>query len=354
MQYYDAVVVGGGPSGTSAATTMAKQGLKVLLVEQGGHDNEKPCGGIIPSLTEEIIEKIFGRKLPESVKSIPSHLGLYYWPPSGFTNGGRVKNYRLTNLYRSKLDEWLRDQTASYGVEVIYNSKLVAFFEKSEELTLKIFKNHEHFQVRTNHLVGADGIFSLIRQSIFGSDRKLIWIAQENWDIEGTIENNFYVFLDDRYTDYYGYLIPKEGHLKIGLGVDERDIHNLDKSLTAFRELVMDSGFNIKSLIRRDKWAIPESPVRRGQGNILLVGDAGGFCNPFSGEGIRLGIESGEAAGQAIIDSIEKGVEAESIYERYVSQHELLINQVLEFLLTFKNIDKENYVKTELLRSSLL
>ena len=43
---YDAVVVGGGPSGATAATELALAGHSVLLMERGGRI--KPCGGAVP------------------------------------------------------------------------------------------------------------------------------------------------------------------------------------------------------------------------------------------------------------------------------------------------------------------
>ncbi|MEM7289525.1 MAG: FAD-dependent oxidoreductase, partial [Pseudomonadota bacterium] len=46
MERYDVIVVGGGPSGSVAADDLAKQGMKVMLLDKDGRI--KPCGGAIP------------------------------------------------------------------------------------------------------------------------------------------------------------------------------------------------------------------------------------------------------------------------------------------------------------------
>ena len=48
MKHYDVAVVGGGPSGATAAHDMARRGLSVLLLDRDGRI--KPCGGAVPPI----------------------------------------------------------------------------------------------------------------------------------------------------------------------------------------------------------------------------------------------------------------------------------------------------------------
>ena len=146
--------------------------------------------------------------------------------------------------------------------------------------------------------------------------------------------------------------MPKGGFIEIGLGTSKGDRSILEASLSRFRKmLASELGIELQSMIHSDKWAIPNGFIERGRGNILLVGDAAGFCNPFSGEGIRLGIESGGAAGQSIADSITEKVGAETKYTIHTKQLERLIKQVYDFSSHLTDKDREDFVRTELSRT---
>jgi geranylgeranyl reductase family protein len=348
MPDYDLLVAGGGPAGAAAAATAARRGLDVLLLERGGHRRPKPCGGLLPQIAAEVVEDIFGEEIPEDVMSTPRDLGLFYSPPSGLRNGGWVKNYRVLNIDRPLFDEWIRVRAESMGVEVTYGSSLVDF-EVCGSVRSKIKgKDGSVSTVDSPYLVGADGVFSTVRRRLARSRARLMGVIQETWEGSGELDG-FHVFFDSRLTSTYGYVIPKGGRFEIGLGVSGDKAANPSDRMDAFRGLLgKNLGLKLGSLLRRDSWAIPYGFIHKGEGPVLLVGDAAGFCNPLSGEGIRLGMESGEAAGSAVTDSLRMSVEALPLYSSYVRQLERLIMQVYEFSSTFTDEAREEFVRSEL------
>ncbi|MFW9843765.1 MAG: NAD(P)/FAD-dependent oxidoreductase, partial [Candidatus Thorarchaeota archaeon] len=86
-----------------------------------------------------------------------------------------------------------------------------------------------------------------------------------------------------------------------------------------------------------------------GDGNTLLVGDAAGLCNPLSGEGIRLAVESGEAAAAAI-SSENKDRNPAQDYARDIRGLVSMVTELNEFVRTVDDEGREIFVRNELKR----
>src|SRR4030042_248115 len=166
MADYDLIVVGGGPSGASAAITAVKRGLKVLLLEQGGRNRIKPCGGLLTMAAHDAVKDVFGTDVPNDVLSEPRYLDTFYIPPSGITNGGIVEG-EILNLNRAHFDEWLRNKAESEGVHVSYNSKLVDFNAKSSVKAKIYCSNGVAKYLTALYLIGADGVYSGVKTQLY-------------------------------------------------------------------------------------------------------------------------------------------------------------------------------------------
>jgi flavin-dependent dehydrogenase len=84
----------------------------------------------------------------------------------------------------------------------------------------------------------------------------------------------------------------------------EEERTDLMPSLDRFSEWLEQNGIaKLGEVVQQEGWAIPFGEPRLDAAGALLVGDAAGLCNPLSGEGIRLAIESGQLAAEAIIES---------------------------------------------------
>ena len=62
LSYFDVVVVGGGPSGSSAAITAVRAGLKVCVIDKQIFPREKLCGGLVTPRSKAIFETVFGNR----------------------------------------------------------------------------------------------------------------------------------------------------------------------------------------------------------------------------------------------------------------------------------------------------
>lgn len=301
---WDLIVVGGGPGGAAAAAVAAVAGLETLLLERGGTLRHKPCGGILPEITEELIEEVFGAPLPPEVLAEQGELRLRYTPPSGEANGGRVRESRLLNVKRDHFDQWLRDRAALAGATVRQNAR-VSDVEANGGFSISYSQRGKERQATAAQLVGGDGVHSLVRRRLApdAAAPKML-VGQRLVRVAGELPADFHCVFAGMLSPFYAYTVPKGGLLKIGSGMTEEERTDLMPSLDRFSEWLEQNGIaKLGEVVQQEGWAIPFGEPRLDAAGALLVGDAAGLCNPLSGEGIRLAIESGQLAAEAIIES---------------------------------------------------
>ncbi len=349
MPDYDITIIGGGPAGTTAAISCNRLGLKTLFVEMGQRNRQKPCGGVLPRICSDLIKETIGVSIPEHVMSEPASLGLYYVPPSGRKNSGLIKNYTLLSVDRALFDQWLRDIAEEEGVKVLYDTTFQGFIE--DDIIQASLNSAKSTQISTKYLIGADGVQSKVREQLFGPENRIAYVFQERLDARGDFEDNFYAFLREDISPIYGYLIQKKDHIKIGIGIPEPYLKSSTAYMGRFKGwLTEEFQFQQKTILSRDVWGIPFGFSYYGKDHVLLAGDAAGFCNAFSGEGIRHAINSGAAVGYAIESDLENGEGLLEIYTSETRPLNVLARNTHNFATSLTDEKRENYVKSELSR----
>lgn len=349
---FDVVVVGGGPGGTASAVRCSQHGYKVLLVEKQFPHRHKPCGGVLPPLCTEVLGEL-GLKLPSEVMSTPPTLSLLYIPSSGRGNGGTVKGYRLLNINRDFLDGWLQKAAENLGVNVMWGADFKDFHITGEEVEVLISVNGRNVKFSTSYLIGADGALSRVREKLYphlGVDT--LTALQEWWNAEGDFGDCFYAFFKQEISPLYAYVIPKDGFLVLGVASPTKSSVQASDCMEKFRKLLSrEFAFKPVSLRRREVAPIPYGMPVNGEGEVVLVGDAAGFCNRFSGEGVRLAIESGVTAAESV-DAAKHGEgKLSSIYSQRIDDLNRFIEKTHEAASSLTDEAAEKFVKSELKRT---
>jgi len=358
MRPIDVVIVGGGPAGVACAITCARQGQNTVLLEKGMPGRHKVCGGVMPSVCNLILQDDLGLKIPEGVMCAPQTLGLFYVPPSGRKSGASMRSYRLLNVNRDRFDQWLCREVENSGAKVHYGTEFEEF-EAGSSVKVRVRNKDGIMELESRFLVGADGVFSKVRKQLYPiSERNVMMIMQELWQATGEFDQHFYTFLREEVTPTYGYVIPKDGFLLIGTGVLKGHPVPVAKCLQRFKGwLRREFAFEPVSLKRTEGGSIPYNSLFAGEGNIILVGvvgDAAGFCNPFSGEGIRLGMESGIMAAESVQQASEGGKTLSGLYNQQVSGLNEFIRNTYEFSISLTDEEREKFVSQELQRRSFV
>jgi len=308
MKIFDVAIIGSGPAGASAALKLAEAGISTVIIEKETLPRYKTCGGgfafrgrkEMPFDVSEVVEKEFFR-----IDAYFEKLGLH------FTS--EREEPIISMVMRDDFDNFLVEKAKDAGITLLENHKLkdITF---GDELILHTSQE----DIKTKFVIAADGVLSPTAR-IAGWEETRLLIPALEYEVEVHPEDferlSKSVRLDfDAIPMGYGWCFPKKNHLSIGLA-------SFRRVKVDFKQLYRDYMINtlgITEVIKEDMhgFQIPVTPRTDGcvRKNVFLVGDAAGFADPLTAEGISNAIFSGIMAAEAMIESQLDQEEAAKIY----------------------------------------
>ncbi|MGQ0592497.1 MAG: geranylgeranyl diphosphate reductase [Gammaproteobacteria bacterium] len=297
VETFEAVVVGGGPAGATAATDLARLGRSVLLLDRDGRI--KPCGGAIPP---KLIEEF---AIPEAL--LKAHVtSARIVSPSDRKVDMPIDGGFVGMVDRDEFDEWLRTRAAAAGA-VRRTGTFERISRDGDGVAVIHYRNGEaHGSVRARAVIGADGAASgVARQCVSGAEQMPYVYAYH--EIVRSPQSGGAAFDGSRCDvyyqgalspDFYGWIFPHGDTTSVGSGTALKGF-SIRGAVGALREV---AGLEGSETVRREGAPIPLRPLKKWDNgrDVVLAGDAAGVVAPASGEGIYYAMSGGRVAAEAV------------------------------------------------------
>lgn len=313
---YDVLIVGGGPSGSVAAANLIGSGFKVCLLDRARFPRLKPCGGGISC-------RAYARLpyLADVMRSVPTNFvhRLVFEAPCGESVEFASEEPLYAMIRRIEFDQALVEHCKHNGIEVREEAFATSFAFGEEGVRVTLLSGEV---IEARLLIGCDGVNSRVAVA---AGLRGPWPA-DKLAMDGTEETPqtaLHLRQDTMYVYYgrggaygYGYLFPKATHANFGIGyrLDYLQAHIADSPAEMHAEFfaqLHERGVLAGEPQKKNfhPWVLPVGgPMERlSDARVLVAGDAAGFVNGFTAEGIYYAMVSGELAGRAALAALRAG-----------------------------------------------
>jgi geranylgeranyl reductase family protein len=310
MQLWDVIVAGAGPAGCAAAWDLATRGRTVLLLDRAEFPRHKACAGGLTRKSLRALRYSVAPVVRVTVSAIMVE-----------KQGGQAATLTSRNpicamTVRQELDDYCLRQTINAGAQFARLETVEAVEIRKDGLVVRTAAR----DFRGQFLVGADGVHSRVRRLLYGDCTA--WFRRGfALEAEACPEDHHaadLVFDLAPVRGGYAWVFPKRDHVNVGL-------------YTEFAEQKLDRP-RLETYIRQRFGKTQVGPIT-GQylgfgaenapaaaSRVFLVGDAGGFADPLTGEGIYGAIASGQAAAAAIHGELQGGMAADQAFAGLTAQ----------------------------------
>jgi flavin-dependent dehydrogenase len=356
---YDVIVIGGGPSGSTAATLLAKRGYRVVVFERERFPRFHIGESLIP-FTFPVLERLglidkmrashFTKKY--GVQFINEHGKLS--EPFRFPDYDPHERSQTWQVVRSEFDEMLLNNSRANGVEVHEGARVLdVLFDGQRAVGVRVkLEGQEEKEIRAQVVVDASGQSSMImdRMGLREWDAVLkkaaIWsywkgaLRDPGIDGGGTI-----VIQTKEKKGWFWYIPLHDDIVSVGVvaGHDYLFQNRVSKNAEAIfnEEVARCPGVQprIANATRVDDFHIQKEysykATKAAGDGWVLIGDAFGFLDPLYSSGVLLAFTSAAMAADAIADALDVNDPSESRLRRWEPEHLKYLDRMRRLVLAF-------------------
>ncbi len=304
--------MGAGPAGSASANVCAKAGLDTLLLDKSSFPREKLCAGAVSGRSLRLLHTI-GADPPSNLVERKIH-GIQLMGPDWESFTLRSNQQLAITVRRHAFDHFLVKQAIKAGTEFLDGNRVRSIEQKKDQVICQT--SNGVFAGRL--VIGADGVTcgvgraTGLRSRLDASSTGIcveVDVPISADILEQKIDPTLLTLWFPWVPLGYFWVFPRRQSLSIGLGGIATVLKNLPRHLRVLtKKYARYTGLPIPPLQNVGGHPLPASGFLQPivSDRLLLAGDAAGFVDMFTGQGICYALESGILAGRTAVRAVQK------------------------------------------------
>jgi digeranylgeranylglycerophospholipid reductase len=319
----DVLVVGAGPSGSSAAWTAAKEGLDVVILDKKKIPGKDACA---ETLSKALLQHL-PFKIPDKFLKWELNGLKFYYEDLNILKDNDIL-WKSHPLNRSEFDPFVLNMAINQGATYLPLTKFTRLKHKGNYHVDVVFtrnlKKKEILKIKPKILIAADGVQSQILRFIGKTKKQKNAIgyikSYEYHNLSLTEPKYGHVFFGKFADGAYAYIFPKS-ETTANIGIATIGYQSIDRKFQEFLKIIKNQVKGSKIAVDRSGKAPLKNPSGEiFYGNILFTGDAANQnLKPFV-EGIIPGIICGSLAGKSAAECIRNKKKLGNIYKTNINE----------------------------------
>ncbi len=326
-QEWDTLVVGAGPAGSLAARELARRGLTVLLVDRLSFPRWKVCGCCLNLHAREVLSRAGLGALPEQLGARPLTEILV-----------AARGCRATiplpggvAVSREALDRTLIDEAITAGAHFLPGTNAILGSCVADRREVSLIQSTVRVTACTKLVLAADGLGGRL---LAGHENFAVPAEQDSRIGAGVVvespPSSFrdgIVYMACGRGGYVGMVLLEDGRLDVAAAFDRDDVRRVGGPGSAASAVLTEVGWSVPDLSNlpwRGTVALTRRASRLFGERVLVLGDAAGYVEPFTGEGMAWALASALAIAPLALQGVAHwepavGARWERVHRRVVT-----------------------------------